>query len=376
MPVNYIGDFAEDSIVDLFWDTNDGNGASVTRAVDGGIRVYKNNSAAEKITANGVTDDEDFDLLTGIHHLRIDTSNDTGDAGFWIPGNDYFAVLQGATIDGQAVNAVIAHFSIENRFIEADVTKWLGTAPLALSSQRVQTHVASMGSGVIAAATFASSAITSTVLANGAITAAKFAAGAVDATAFAQGAADKVWSSTTRTLTAFSTALAVAVWDVLESAIATASSIGLKVKTNLDAAVSTRATPGDVPTSAANADAVWDEARSGHVAAGSFGEGAASVQGNVTGSVGSLGATAKADVNAEVVDVVNTDALAELAQGAPPATPSLFQAVMLLYMMARNKITTDATNLKVHNDSGVVITKKSLSDDGTTFAEDEMVTGP
>lgn len=38
------------------------------------------------------------------------------------------------------------------------------------------------------------------------------------------------------------------------------------------------------------ADAVWDEARSGHVAAGSFGEGVASVQGNVTGNVaGSVG---------------------------------------------------------------------------------------
>lgn len=65
---------------------------------------------------------------------------------------------------------------------------------------------------------------------------------AIEAAAdFAQAAADKVWSSATRTLTAFSTTLAVAVWDVLESAIATASSIGLKVKNNLDAAVSSRA---------------------------------------------------------------------------------------------------------------------------------------
>lgn len=36
------------------------------------------------------------------------------------------------------------------------------------------------------------------------------------------------------------------------------------------------------------ADGVWDEARAGHVAAGSFGEGVASVQGNVTGSVASV----------------------------------------------------------------------------------------
>ena len=77
---------------------------------------------------------------------------------------------------------------------------------------------------------------------------------------FAQAAADKVWASTTRTLTSFgtlvsdiwangmrtltgfSTALALSVWNGLESAIVTASSIGLKVKNNLDAAVSSRST--------------------------------------------------------------------------------------------------------------------------------------
>lgn len=43
-----------------------------------------------------------------------------------------------------------------------------------------------------------------------------------------------------------------------------------------------------LPSAAANADAVWDEARAGHVAAGSFGEGVASVQGAVTGAVASV----------------------------------------------------------------------------------------
>jgi hypothetical protein len=53
---------------------------------------------------------------------------------------------------------------------------------------------------------------------------------------FAQGAADKVWASAARTLTAFSTALALSVWDVLAAAIATANSIGLKVKNALPGA--------------------------------------------------------------------------------------------------------------------------------------------
>jgi len=42
------------------------------------------------------------------------------------------------------------------------------------------------------------------------------------------------------------------------------------------------------PTAAVIADAVWDELRAGHVIAGSFGEGVASVQGNVTGSTASV----------------------------------------------------------------------------------------
>ena len=64
--------------------------------------------------------------------------------------------------------------------------------------------------------------------------------GLVDIT---QTAADKVWSTATRTLTAFSTALALAVWDVLESAVLTASSMGLKVKNNLDAVLTARTLP-------------------------------------------------------------------------------------------------------------------------------------
>ena len=36
--------------------------------------------------------------------------------GFYVTGSNYTVVLEAATIDGQVVNAVLAHFSIENRF--------------------------------------------------------------------------------------------------------------------------------------------------------------------------------------------------------------------------------------------------------------------
>jgi hypothetical protein len=91
--------------------------------------------------------------------------------------------------------------------------------------------------------------------------------------------------------------------------------------------------------------------------------------------VGTLGTQAKADVNAEVLDVVGTDTISELGVAAPSATPSLQDAVMLIYMMARNKITQTATLSQVHNDAGTVITKSTLSDDGSTFTKAEYVSG-
>jgi len=67
------------------------------------------------------------------------------------------------------------------------------------------------------------------------------------------------------------------------------------------------------PTAATIADAVWDEARAGHVSAGSFGEGAASVQGDVTGNVdGSVASVATGGITAASIatDAIDADALA------------------------------------------------------------------
>lgn len=105
----YLGDYNEDGLVDFKWSTNDSPGGSITRATNGTVSVYKANSTTQSTA--GITDTEDFDSLTGVHHCRIDLSADA----FYAIGNDYQVVLSAATIDGQTVNAVIGHFSIENR---------------------------------------------------------------------------------------------------------------------------------------------------------------------------------------------------------------------------------------------------------------------
>jgi hypothetical protein len=166
------------------------------------------------------------------------------------------------------------------------------------------------------------------------------------------------------------------------------------------------------------ADAVWDEARSGHTTEGTFGEGVASVQGavtgavasvtgavgsvtgdvggdvvgsvasvtgnvggnvtgsvgsvignvggNVTGSVGSLAAQAKADVNAEVLDVLAVDTFAQPAS-VPAATSTIKDKINWLFTVGRNKITQTADTTIVRNDAdSATIGSSTVSDDGTT----------
>ncbi len=101
-----------------------------------------------------------------------------------------------------------------------DAGLWRGTQPNVLVSGRVDASAGALATGVIAAGSFTA----------GAVDAAAIATDAIGANEFAQAAADKVWSSATRTLTAFSTALALSVWDVLLANISTATSIGKKLK--------------------------------------------------------------------------------------------------------------------------------------------------
>lgn len=82
-----------------------------------------------------------------------------------------------------------------------------------------------------------------------------------------------------------------------------------------------------------------------------------------------------AQVNAEVVDVLTVDTLAELAQAVPAATPTFATAIMLVYMSLRNKLTQTATLLGIHNDAGTRICKATTSDDGATFTREELGSG-
>lgn len=106
MSAPYLGNYTEDEIVYFTWTTEDAAGAATTRTADGIISIYKDNNATQ--TTLGITDTKDFDSVTGLHACTIDTSTDA----FYATGSEYAVVVSAAEIDGQIINAPIAHFSI------------------------------------------------------------------------------------------------------------------------------------------------------------------------------------------------------------------------------------------------------------------------
>jgi len=84
-----------------------------------------------------------------------------------------------------------------------------------------------------------------------------------------------------------------------------------------------------------------------------------------------------ADVNAQVLDVLNTDTITLPGQTAPPLAPTHREAISWLYKVLRNRTSQTATTWSVYADNeSTVDAKATVSDDGTTAIKQEIVTGP
>jgi hypothetical protein len=68
-----------------------------------------------------------------------------------------------------------------------------------------------------------------------------------------------------------------------------------------------------------------------------------------------------ANINAEVVDVMTVDTIADLGVGAPPATPTIAQALMYRYSTLRNKIVQTDVLQQFYNDGGTNIFNKTIT---------------
>ena len=207
-----------------------------------------------------------------------------------------------------------------------------------------------------------------------------------------QAGADKVWGTAARTLTSFGT-LVADVW-------AYATRI-LTANTNFND-----------PTASVIADAVWDELVTGHDGVGKAGaqlwtdidaiavdvaglDGAA-MRGTDSAALASVcteGRLAELDaanlptdvaaratpaqVNAEVLDVLNVDTFAEPAQGAPAATTTLVGKIGYLYKAWRNRNTQTASQYTLYGDDALTVDQKaSYADNGTTSDRAEIGAGP
>lgn len=74
-----------------------------------------------------------------------------------------------------------------------------------------------------------------------------------------------------------------------------------------------------------------------------------------------------------VGSVFKNQTLTELSIGIPPSSPTIEQALMLLYMALRNKQVTTTSETKLYNDAGSVLTKAVLTYDGvTTLTREEF----
>ena len=118
--IPYLGDFAEDATVYIAFNTFDSNdpsaSATITNLADADIYVHKDGSIANLVT-DGASVVIDFDGITGSHVITIDTS---AHADYSV-GSDYMVRIEGATVDAGTINAVVGHFSIENRYNAAAV---------------------------------------------------------------------------------------------------------------------------------------------------------------------------------------------------------------------------------------------------------------
>ena len=77
-------------------------------------------------------------------------------------------------------------------------------------------------------------------------------------------------------------------------------------------------------------------------------------------------------MNSSALDSIWGETLDELGVGAPSALPAIRDAIMLLYMHLRNKTETTASETRITNNLGTVITESDISDDGTTFTKGEF----
>lgn len=235
-------------VLPIFFDTFDGGtGASITMtglAVTD-IEIYKDGSATQRASDAGYTlldtDGIDFDGITGIHGFSIDTGDNT-DAGFYTVGSWFHVVVSSITVDAQTVSFVAAAFRImaaedSAGVPDVNVTHFGGTAG-TFASGRPEVNTTHIGGT--------------------AQTANDVGADVNDILTDTADMQPKLGTPAGASMSA-------------DIAAVKSDTAAVLLDTGTDGVVVAAASKTGYALSTAGVDAIWDEATSGHVTAGTYG---------------------------------------------------------------------------------------------------------
>lgn len=104
-----LGDFTAGVTLDFKFNTAQQSGAPITLAGTPSLACYKDNSTTQ--TTTGLTLTVDFDSITGLHNVRVDTAD-----AFYAAGSNFHVALAAGTVNGiSVVGYVVGEFSIAAR---------------------------------------------------------------------------------------------------------------------------------------------------------------------------------------------------------------------------------------------------------------------
>lgn len=248
-----------------------------------------------------------------VHSLQIEAEVDANAVSVTVNANPV-ALAAGAITAGTITDGAFSSSKFGAGFITAG-----SITDGALTS-------AKFGAGFITSGSFSAGAINAAAISDGALTSSKFGAGFITAGSFSGNAisgmavtvgatavaaiAAAVTANSIGPVTVNSTAQAAIVdlvWDEPKSGHTTADTYGEYLDATISGISGGSADTTLSPTAqSALIDGIWGATRAAHSTAGTFGEGVASVQGNITGSVASVtngvtvGATAASAIAAQV----------------------------------------------------------------------------
>lgn len=329
--MSYHGDFPLGAVFNFKFTTID---AGIPTSISGGfVAAYPDNSATE-ITA-GLVFTSDFDSRVGLNNVQVTATSGNG----YVTGSNYGLVLISGTVGGKSVvGYLIGSFSIQSRFSSGGggsvSDPWVTTLPGSYTPGQAGHYLASrMPTGTVFVG---------------------------DKTGFFLGTPqvyDRI-GNTTGTTTNVQNVI-----NPVTAGVVTGSVLG-----NVNGSVNNVVQPVTAGTVSDKTGYSLSSPQNFNLVGNITGTFQGNIQGNLTGSVGSLATQAKADVNAEVVDVLNVDTYGETS-GVPSATATIVAKLSRLYDALINKLDSTASKKKFYNNSDVQQWEKDTTDDGTTYSE-------